>query len=1498
MRQRKTNVWLFMATVCACMLASSVGGQEPGGLSQLVDPKGLNDPVLRWNACLIAPQGNAPVLGQAAEDYATRTLKDAWDFDEDDLEGITRFSDGIKNPKVENGALTFTVGDKPFFYWGDHFDDPDAPGLQLGKDWPAGGLEGYLKWAVQMRVKQSADASTWTVSARRAGSSPSLDRKDVEIKGTEWQEVTVVFGLGRAGIGRPARRRHSLCIEPGGEGNQVQIDWVKAVRIDSRKYLRKTLPLDKPIKSARLCVVPTFSYKLYINGKQVSGGLFEGLKVLDVTSHFRVGENVIAYEDHATYRSSKEAAIEGCVIFEDGTFQRLYTDKTWKGTFEPAEGWHKAGFDDSQWAQVKQGPNVGKSVLTIQHDEGKDGSRGRGRGYGIFLDPPYFGPVSLTYPDKKTPADTPAFFPVSNGARVRVTLPRRSTDAAYEVEYELMDALTEEKLDAGSMTESGLSGTEHVYDLHVKGREPGPYHLVVTARCGGDILDRRFGEFALIGRVPQREVPWRDVDKEVKKRLIAEIECGDPDGPYEMIEHPGKNYKKGMDAPSEPMTGIEQKDGKAYRVLSDAFGDWMAWKIPMKHPGLPHLLEVEYPDDRPQSFCAYARDRTYDYYKSFGAQVCRRGAVWCLNDTSVLPLTGDMKKASFIFYPQSGYPYLSVELMNMFADGRQSAVYKIRVYEITDLPAPKIANPQQDRWFGGQTERPALRAITYYNGFYNGGDAKHFANIYRCRLIRHHGFVRDWYITYANQIRRMRFAGENMFMCGFWMYHAPFWVGSDMGRRGTTQKYDNFAMMFAMFGANDMFLLPWIEYCQSDRTVALNVYTDKEVAQGAPTALVVSKDGRQATFSGAGANPYNVLDSRVQDDLLRLVREIRERYSRYEGFRGIAFGAGGFCMPCLYNVPRALSWEENLEWGWGDTSIQKFEEMMSIKVPVAAEDPERFNKRYTWVMNNARPQWVEFRKAALTSVHKALAEEVGKVSDEDDYYLFAWMTGDALMRSVTLKHQDLTARVAEAGLDIEALKREPGIQMAWVYRPESFGVSHRLKPGLCKTFNNLDQVNEALDNGEATGCFLDVVWSEPDYGNFLYPDWVWKGHTQNNPNPWYSGLFYPTPFADRLSHMTPGLMGFCLTDGLLYTAQNDARRPVGIAYRSIPKGEYVTLEGNSRERNIVIRESVSGDRRSFYVVNPVWWQTDADIKLSGDTQVKDLVDDQVLKGDTLTLHLGPYDIRVFDMPSDVTIVSAESEAADEGVEWVKEALACFAYLDKLGVKNTLRRFSLPEPLDVSVMRLSHLRHLFAKGDYVKARRLLYHPWVIRVMEFLRDKKRVDESGGLQIRTTYRVNVGSKKPYRDAQGREWLPDQDFNYGVLSYGYLENEQGMTLYRGKDREVAKTQDPEIYRHERFRHVGHGFLVPEGSYTVKLHYAEMFKYRPDQEATDSGVVINGKPAYANFNLGKEAGGKDIALVKTVKHVKPVDGRIEIRFSDPKLGGRCQGIEVIKEEG
>ncbi len=81
------------------------------------------------------------------------------------------------------------------------------------------------------------------------------------------------------------------------------------------------------------------------------------------------------------------------------------------------------------------------------------------------------------------------------------------------------------------------------------------------------------------------------------------------------------------------------------------------------------------------------------------------------------------------------------------------------------------------------------------------------------------------------------------------------------------------------------------------------------------------------------------------------------------------------------------------------------------------------------------------------------------------------------------------------------------------------------------------------------------------------------------------------------------------------------------------------------------------------------------------------------------------------------------------------------------------------------------------------------------------------------RTTLRIKAGVTTNYTDPDGVVWLADQGFD------------GGDTVERDPDAPiVTNTKDPAMYHTERFSMTGYTFTVPNGKYTVKLHFAETF--------------------------------------------------------------------------
>jgi hypothetical protein len=145
----------------------------------------------------------------------------------------------------------------------------------------------------------------------------------------------------------------------------------------------------------------------------------------------------------------------------------------------------------------------------------------------------------------------------------------------------------------------------------------------------------------------------------------------------------------------------------------------------------------------------------------------------------------------------------------------------------------------------------------------------------------------------------------------------------------------------------------------------------------------------------------------------------------------------------------------------------------------------------------------------------------------------------------------------------------------------------------------------------------------------------------------------------------------------------------------------------------------------------------------------------------------------------------------------------------------------------------------------------------------------------------RIKAGLSTPFTDSEGNVWLPDQGFVGGETT-----SRPGMR--------IANTKSPEIYQSERYSMTSFSCPVPNGKYTVKLHFAEAYEgiTRPGQRVFSFNV---GGHEFKNFDVWVKAGGPRRAYVETV-NVEVTDGKLDISFTPVVQNPQINGIEIIPE--
>lgn len=155
-------------------------------------------------------------------------------------------------------------------------------------------------------------------------------------------------------------------------------------------------------------------------------------------------------------------------------------------------------------------------------------------------------------------------------------------------------------------------------------------------------------------------------------------------------------------------------------------------------------------------------------------------------------------------------------------------------------------------------------------------------------------------------------------------------------------------------------------------------------------------------------------------------------------------------------------------------------------------------------------------------------------------------------------------------------------------------------------------------------------------------------------------------------------------------------------------------------------------------------------------------------------------------------------------------------------------------------------------------------------------------------TVLLINCGAEKDYTAADGRVWKTDQPFAPG--RWGYV----GGDFVLRDTTTIQNTADAFIYLNERYSLTGYRIPLPNGKYTVKLHFAETFDELYGEGERVFTVKIDDQPVLTDFDPFKEAGKKYTAVVKTIP-VEVKNGELTITFESQSQSPIINGIEILK---
>ncbi len=402
---------------------------------------------------------------------------------------------------------------------------------------------------------------------------------------------------------------------------------------------------------------------------------------------------------------------------------------------------------------------------------------------------------------------------------------------------------------------------------------------------------------------------------------------------------------------------------------------WEAYPLPITNPGQPHVLEIEYPSDVPQSMgISLIEPNAAGAVSPIGLD----SGVYVSDEEA--ENTPQLARHRVVFWPRTKTPLL---LITNRREGSRAIYGKISVLgtahsqfpvlsslgraETASVLPPAFADHRRpDRLWAGYLDRPLFvenfsapealdatshRSLDDWDTFYQGGTRL-------VKYLKHVGYsglmmsaFADGSAIYPSQVVQ----STPRYDTGVF-----FATGQDPRRK------DVLELLFRLFDREGLTLIPALQFA------APLVELEDLLRRDGPQAVGlewIGADGKPWLASNTprqGLAPYyNLLDPRVQEAMLEVAREVVIRYSAHDSFGGVSLqlSADGYAQ---------LPGED---WGYDDKTIARFEHETKSQVP--GEGEQRFAARAKHLRGPGRAEWTAWRARTVGDFHRRLQEEIG-----------------------------------------------------------------------------------------------------------------------------------------------------------------------------------------------------------------------------------------------------------------------------------------------------------------------------------------------------------------------------------------------------------------------------------------------------------------------------------------------------------------------------------------
>lgn len=374
---------------------------------------------------------------------------------------------------------------------------------------------------------------------------------------------------------------------------------------------------------------------------------------------------------------------------------------------------------------------------------------------------------------------------------------------------------------------------------------------------------------------------------------------------------------------------------------------------------------------------------------------------------------------------------------------------------------------------------------------------------------------------------------------------------------------------------------------------------------------------------------FNITHPEVQKQFLKDLDNLLAIGVKHPSFKGVALHLTEHCIHSF----------GSLKAGYNDYTIDLFTKDTGIKVPVDRKDPMRGKLYATWLLENAREQWISWRCKWIADWYKTIADKLS--SARPDLKLYVNNITYPSVKDENFEKDGFRYQFGrEAGIDGKLLDvhnivygqtTAPADTRHHYYKdvtPERLEYLKYMdvKPQL---YENIVGFNKALVWLHMHDRYWESAIGRSASKYSLTSDWMrehtWRVSTLN-PTDFHAMRHFALPFRyTDVQMITKG--GFLIgTYGM-----EQYLTPFAQAFRALPALHFKTLKISTDV--VKARAIVHEGKRWFYVINTDGKPQDFSMKVK--SPVTDLVTGSLTteqKDGVLKLKLQPYQLRSFSVP--------------------------------------------------------------------------------------------------------------------------------------------------------------------------------------------------------------------------------------------------------------------------